>query len=403
MLLCRKSMAYVVGGAVMPHGALVVDPRNFNGSENATDAAYALHYASIEAGRFLQSLEPEVLLLVTPHGLALQEPFLLYNNPAAAGSVSVDDWVPCSFPPCNYNATVRLDVHLTKHLESGLAGSGASVISLSGFGPPAEGTLPLPLAWAEVIPLYFIGRAYEPAPAQHGRGVQGAPPAESLDLGQRLRQGVDTARRLMSSAAARQRDVERELRQRKSRRSLAQHGRGATSSASAASAASISAAAGTVGAAAAAISPNATMPRVVVLSVPSRRYEHSVQMIPELLALGKALFTQLDSLDERIAVVVSGDLAHTWDPAGPYGYSDHAAVFDRAVTQWAHDLDRSALLKTAAKSVGEAKSCGFPGLVLLQGLMDSIKPDDMHSVLLEYGHPSYYGMMCAVFDFQGDA
>jgi hypothetical protein len=25
------------------------------------------------------------------------------------------------------------------------------------------------------------------------------------------------------------------------------------------------------------------------------------------------------------------------------------------------------------------------------------------SVLLEYGHPLYYGMMCALFDFQGDA
>jgi hypothetical protein len=68
----------------MHHGALALDPRNFNSSsDNATDAAVALHYAALHAGSFIKSLEPEIIVLITPHGLALPQPYLLYNNPVA--------------------------------------------------------------------------------------------------------------------------------------------------------------------------------------------------------------------------------------------------------------------------------------------------------------------------------
>ncbi|GLI68435.1 hypothetical protein VaNZ11_012851 [Volvox africanus] len=363
--LAAKTTAYVVGGAVMHHGALALDPRNFNSSlPNATDAATALHYAALHAGLFIQGLEPEILVLITPHGLALTQPYLLYSNPSAEGSVDVDTWLPCSLPPCVYNASARIDVPLSKQLETSLAGHKLNVMTLSGFGAPGDGTLPLPLAWGEVIPLYFIGRAYsEPERTDH--------PLSAYPI--------------LSESYLRRRIAGRKHHQSLSTRTssgrIAGNGDRATTAATTAG----------------------SLPRLVILSLPSRRYNHSVDMVPELLALGAGLFAELDSLNERIAVVVSGDLAHTWDPEGPYGFSVHAERFDTAVLQWARNLDRDALLKTAAKNVLEAKSCGFPGMVILQGLMDHVKPDNMHSVLLEYGHPSYYGMMCAVFDFQGDA
>ncbi|GIL54118.1 hypothetical protein Vafri_9661 [Volvox africanus] len=356
--LGARTTAYVVGGAVMHHGALALDPRNFNSSlPNATDAATALHYAALHAGLFIQSLEPEIVVLITPHGLALTQPYLLYSNPSSEGSVDVDAWLPCSFPPCVYNASARIDVPLTKQLETSLAGNKHNVMTLSGFGAPGDGKLPLPLAWGEVIPLYFIGRAYsEPARIDHLLPAYPISPEGYLPH----RTAGRKHQQLLSTRTSSDR---------------------ATTAATTAG----------------------SLPRLVILSLPSRRYNHSVDMVPELLALGAGLFAELDSLNERIAIVVSGDLAHTWDPQGPYGFSVHAERFDTAVLQWARNLDRNALLKTAAKNVLDAKSCGFPGMVILQGLMDNIKPDNMHSVLLEYGHPSYYGMMCAVFDFQGDA
>ena len=43
-----------------------------------------------------------------------------------------------------------------------------------------------------------------------------------------------------------------------------------------------------------------------------------------------------------------------------------------------HTHTRALVLQVAAKHVGEAKSCGFPGLVALQGVIDSVKPDNLH-------------------------
>ncbi|PNH02248.1 hypothetical protein TSOC_011792, partial [Tetrabaena socialis] len=287
----------------------------------------------------------------------------------------------CAFPPCAFNASVQLDTHLVERLAAALPAAGISASTLSGFGPPGSAKQPLPLGWAEVIPLLFIQQAYEEAV---GGGGGGHSAAEAR--GGARHSGLDGG--AQGQARAQQPRRRRGLRS-TSRRSAAAYsagGGGAVRSGGAAAAAE-----------------GSGPPRALILSVPSRRYEHSVSMVPELLSLGRALFAVLDALDQRIAVVVSGDLAHTWASDGPYGFSEAAGRFDAAAQQWARDLDRGALLKGAAKAVGEAKSCGFPGMVVLQGVMDGVKPDDMHSVLLQYGRPSYYGMMCSVFDFQGDA
>ena len=84
--------------------------------------------------------------------------------------------------------------------------------------------------------------------------------------------------------------------------------------------------------------------RVVILSQPSRRYDNDVGMIPELLQLGtffahflyhiiymcagEELYTILQALSERVVVVISGDLAHTHLPDGPYGYSNASEPYD---------------------------------------------------------------------------
>ena len=52
-------------------------------------------------------------------------------------------------------------------------------------------------------------------------------------------------------------------------------------------------------------------PAVLVWSIPLSRYNHSAEMVPELLAVGGALAQQLEALDLRVLVLVSSDLAHT--------------------------------------------------------------------------------------------
>ncbi len=48
--------------------------------------------------------------------------------------------------------------------------------------------------------------------------------------------------------------------------------------------------------------------------------------------IGKALYDNLERLPQKIAVIVSADLAHTHEASGPYGYSPAAEPFDRVRT-----------------------------------------------------------------------
>lgn len=76
---------------------------------------------------------------------------------------------------------------------------------------------------------------------------------------------------------------------------------------------------------------NATLSKtqLVVLSHPLRRYNHTKDMVPELLDVGGRMFDYFDALPQRVAVLASSDLAHTHLAAGPYGYSPAAEPFDQ--------------------------------------------------------------------------
>ena len=56
-----------------------------------------------------------------------------------------------------------------------------------------------------------------------------------------------------------------------------------------------------------------------------------------LAAVGTELFAILEMLRERVAVIISADLAHTHLESGPYGYSNDSQPFDevsRKLTCW---------------------------------------------------------------------
>ena len=136
---------------------------------------------------------------------------------------------------------------------------------------------------------------------------------------------------------------------------------------------------------------------MILLGQPLRRYNHSVEMIPQLLMLGSSMFKHLDSLDKRVSIIISSDLAHTHLASGPYGYCPCAEPYDLAVGSWASTLNREELISKAAKEqqIG-AMSCGFTGLVMLQGMFDA-SPGQWSSSNLANYHPTYYGMMVANF------
>ncbi len=370
--------AMVVGGAVMPHGGVVLNPANLRNASGpaAAEAAAALHSAARDAADFLLSLQPDVVLLVTPHGLSHPRDFLLYYTGSAAGTVDLGTtlatqdecgYLQCTEPPCSYNVSVELSVSVTAALAADLVSHAVS--PLSGFGPPGQGDQPLPLGWAEVVPLWFLQQAYQRANTQgdsaswgpqqrgeeqqHGRtagkagqgAVGEAIGAQRRHGGARRRRrvtakymaaGVDVGGGLSGAGSGEWRGKEawgtgedgREAQTARRaalaasesvgslhvlRKGGAVGGGGGNGSKSGSSVdGSAAGAAGGEAADGAGTRSAPSMPPVVVLSLPSRRYDHSVSMVDELLALGRAVHGALDELDERVAVVVSGDLAHTW-------------------------------------------------------------------------------------------
>ena len=58
-----------VGGAIMPHGALILDPSRAEMAGEVGAAALRLHAACVAAGSAIAAAKPDVVLLYTPHGL----------------------------------------------------------------------------------------------------------------------------------------------------------------------------------------------------------------------------------------------------------------------------------------------------------------------------------------------
>jgi len=277
-------------------GGIALDPRYFH-TTNATAKAQAwlVHAAAEQVGRQIDDLNPDTIVLSTPHGIAAPEDFIFYFSPKGSGFADTDN---CACPPCCYNLSVAMDTNGVKTLFSTLKAE-ENVSYLSAFGPPGNEDTPFPLRWGEIVPLYFT-------------------------------------KNILSRS------------------------------------------------------------KVIVLSQPSRRYTDSVEMIPELRHLGKNLFRILHSQSKRIVVIISADLAHTHLKSGPYGFSTAAEPFDKACGAWVTSQDSGKLIVEAASFVDKALSCGFTGLVMLDGMLKAGSVDWESRLLVNF-HPSYYGMMLASF------
>lgn len=150
-------------------------------------------------------------------------------------------------------------------------------------------------------------------------------------------------------------------------------------------------------------------PEYIIWSYPLRRYTESPDMVPELLKVGAAIRNWMEQMPLQIGVLISGDMSHTHEATGPYGYSNTSAPFDAAVGHWAaNPCSHSASLLQEARSLqNHAMSCGFTGLVLLHGILCGDGNSPTWDPLVR-GHvyvnrnATYYGMMAATFESSGD-
>ena len=139
----------LVGGAVMPHGALILDPARPEMAGELGAAARRLHEGCVSAARAVCVARPDVILLYTPHGLLGDGADLfIYTNASASGSCEwMGSWA-------EHRVNVKCDANaarsLLAHLKAG-SHSAAGLTSFSGYDAP--------LRWGECVPLSFLGAA----------------------------------------------------------------------------------------------------------------------------------------------------------------------------------------------------------------------------------------------------
>jgi aromatic ring-opening dioxygenase LigB subunit len=152
-------------------------------------------------------------------------------------------------------------------------------------------------------------------------------------------------------------------------------------------------------------------PKAIPIGIPTRRGTTPTSVfIPELLKLGGDIWSFIkEQKDLRIAFVVSCDLSHyhSKDPTSPYEFNEDAVPFDNFCVDWAQldlsleevDGSNEKLLDEGGGSLADhIGSCGYTGLVILQGVLTSCVKDPVEGKtfkanFLEYSWPTYYGMM----------
>lgn len=114
-----------------------------------------------------------------------------------------------------------------------------------------------------------------------------------------------------------------------------------------------------------------------------------------ILEAGKVAFDLLDSLEEPVGMVISGDLSHRLTPDAPAGFNPRAKEFDEAFVEALSSLDPRPLLELDPSFVEMAGECGLRPSMILFGAA-SVKP--FRSRILSYEGPFGVGYCVAAVE-----
>eukprot|EP00977_Amphora_coffeiformis_P005867 scaffold1230_cov166-Amphora_coffeaeformis.AAC.10 len=146
-------MARLEAAAILPHGDFAYDPFLVDDPKEHK-AAKRIAKESRRVGKnFLDEyINPDVLFLVTPHGIALSHDFVIYLGKTASGYADIG--TDLHRPNSTYRVglpTISLDPDMALDLLQNL--KHANVTGIKAYADDSQDT---PLQWAEVIPLLFV-------------------------------------------------------------------------------------------------------------------------------------------------------------------------------------------------------------------------------------------------------
>jgi len=134
----------LVFACIAPHGDLAVPEACPPG---AADLAGATQAGMRELARRLDAADPEVVVVLTPHGIHVERHFAIVVAGRLAGALEETPGVALDVPVDRELALLTLE----ELREDGLAAVGVS------FGGNDPGEAAMPLDWGTLIPLWYLG------------------------------------------------------------------------------------------------------------------------------------------------------------------------------------------------------------------------------------------------------
>jgi aromatic ring-opening dioxygenase LigB subunit len=152
LLSAFSAQAVISNIAVIPHGDFALDPSLING----VNGSERIHNASVLLGAELAATVPDVIMVVTPHGIALSKDFCIYISSNASGFAQIgEDLHNASDPGYAVPLAFQLDDDVSNGLLTALTDSAPTPFNVTGILPFADSE-PIAIRWGEVVPLYFL-------------------------------------------------------------------------------------------------------------------------------------------------------------------------------------------------------------------------------------------------------
>jgi aromatic ring-opening dioxygenase LigB subunit len=135
--------------AILPHGDWVYDPSFIGGVNGSSE----LHTAAIKISRQIVAYSPEIIVLISPHAVTLDEDYGIYTSARAEGFADIGlDAHNSSAPIYRIFAKTRMEPTLAQSFIKVLRASGIGASGISFFSSDEAA----PLRWGEVIPLAML-------------------------------------------------------------------------------------------------------------------------------------------------------------------------------------------------------------------------------------------------------
>ncbi|WP_455140673.1 DODA-type extradiol aromatic ring-opening family dioxygenase [Candidatus Hodarchaeum mangrovi] len=130
------------GVFIFPHGSLILNPTK----KGVSKSVKTLNHKMIEIAGNIKNLDPNLCILITPHGISLSHDYGFYVNETAKGTA---EW---EGDYAEYKTQISLDIKRTNELYQKLQEKKLPLSTITAF----TSSVNAPLRWGEVVPLYFL-------------------------------------------------------------------------------------------------------------------------------------------------------------------------------------------------------------------------------------------------------